>query len=105
MKQFSAIAGATTLVLLSTATLMGQSLGELARREEARRLSIAQASKVYTNQDLRVEVAPSRKFAEMRVSVTVTSTSAEPSAAISIMAINTMMRAAPSQASALRPWA
>ena len=60
MKQFSATAGATTLVLLSTATLMGQSLGELARREEARRLSIAQASKVYTNQDLRVEVAPSR---------------------------------------------
>jgi hypothetical protein len=58
MKQFSVITGAIVLVLVSAGTSIGQSLGDLARQEEARRRSIAQAAKVYTNEDLRVEPGP-----------------------------------------------
>ena len=41
------------VLLLSASLASGQSLGEVARREEARRRTIKEPSKVYTNADLR----------------------------------------------------
>jgi hypothetical protein len=57
MKPFLPIAAACALILILATSVMSQSLGELARREEARRLSIAQPAKVYTNESLGVESA------------------------------------------------
>ena len=43
----------TFVLVLSASLASGQSLGEVARREEARRRTIKEPSKIYTNADLR----------------------------------------------------
>lgn len=51
MNAYTAVA--TLVLLLSTALASAQSLGDLARQEEARRKTIRAPAKVYTNGDLR----------------------------------------------------
>jgi hypothetical protein len=58
MMRFVLAAGALALLLLVSAYVGAQSLGEVARQEEERRKTIAAPGKVYTNQDLHRVPAP-----------------------------------------------
>ena len=53
-----ALTGACVLVWFSASALAAQSLGEVAKKEEARRKGVQDAAKVYTNRDLRGAQAP-----------------------------------------------
>jgi hypothetical protein len=52
------VAACTLIAACSAAAVSAQSLGELARREEARRKAIQGSGKVYTNDSVRSEPAP-----------------------------------------------
>jgi hypothetical protein len=58
MRVFLAIPAGLAFLTLGNALLQAQSLGDLAREEEARRKKIKTVSKVYTNQDLRDTPSP-----------------------------------------------
>jgi hypothetical protein len=45
-------------IVMSVSTASAQSLGDVAKREDARRKQVKTPSKVYTNEDLRGDVAP-----------------------------------------------
>jgi hypothetical protein len=48
------------LTLAATGAVTGQSLGELAKQEEARRKAIQTPAKIYTNDSIRGGVTPAR---------------------------------------------
>ena len=53
-------AGILILTVAATVVANGQSLGELAKQEEARRKAIKTSGKVYTNESIRGQAVPSR---------------------------------------------
>ena len=53
-------AGITVLSLVAASAAAGQSLGELARQEEARRKAIKTPAKIYTNESIRGQAPPTR---------------------------------------------
>ena len=70
------------LVLAAAATpVWAQSLGDIARQEEARRAAIAKPGKVYTNESLRSEPAPAPNPAPASPSTPQTPASTAPGAA------------------------
>ena len=85
MNAYTAVA--TLVLLLSTSLASAQSLGDLARQEEARRKTVRAPAKVYTNDDLRGgggrTVPPPPAVAEQpdAAEPTASSTSADPKAA------------------------
>jgi hypothetical protein len=51
-------AGVVGLILVTAGVASGQSLGEVARQEQARRKAVKASGKIYTNDSLRAERAP-----------------------------------------------
>jgi hypothetical protein len=60
MRQVCGITLAFALVVALTAAVAAQSLGDVARKEEARRKAVAGAGKVYTNDQVRGDATPPR---------------------------------------------
>jgi hypothetical protein len=100
---YRVVAGIVVLSLVAASAAAGQSLGELARQEEARRKAIKTPAKIYTNESIRTQSPPPRPAPPASETPAAAAAPAMPAAAPATPSTGRPATAAAAQAQAAPP--